>query len=877
MNAVLASIRNARRRAANDEGGYLLLYVLGIIGLTSVLVIALLGLALTSAKVAKMEAQVAKESRAADGALEAQISAISARDGEVCELPETRTVMASSVSPEVEVRCTPLGVADNGDAPLDGPDVEIVGTTPYAGNVPRPSEGTLTNPNLVVQSKDRPARFDSDVKVTGGAAPDRTDGGSPAVQAAGQYTQGVTVGGSGCGVLDQVGSRFRIQDSGVDGHPTCGTDPKLTVASPFDTSGLVRPLFGRNFDCSSGRVVLAPGSYSPADITALNGLLGVPSAATCRVVFEPGIHYLDVVDTSRTGPSRNWLTIANPRAEVVGGVESGAEFPRACEVGPGIPGVRIVLSARSAIRHDAGQVALCPSFNGDATLPALSQSSIVDTQPQMTSVTTPGATPHFGSADNIRPDRTDWAFTEMCGNWALGGDWFTGFYWYTTCPEKRFTTTWESAGSGPLNTARVLLDVRERPVLVPNSWPDTPASFHQIDLQVQFDVRTGAGATCSTSKMPVGRSYGESNQTMAYDLKSGSCATTLTDQAQFNGAQVTAIFSAPNQSQGLWLDVRDMHLETNVAALVGNGTPEGSDWTNPGGAKVRDGSSASVNQPSAGIPVTVWESAERVTRKFTLTGFGLAGSGLSPDDHVRTLGVQLAGPANEISYLADPVDGGSTTLTITAADGQTCQPPAGSATGQTYGQSNAFIRYDLIAGGCAGVVNKASQLEGAKVELSIRSGCATPQLPFPPAGSCSSVALPKVDQMVLVVGTDTYKGVTPYSSISVDTANHTSFDVFGPVELPKSDLDVLWKGTTYARPLFAGRLQVNGLGVRQIGPEQGSVCCILDDDVAVLVATVGGNTRAQAAIRVDPAAPGSATSRRPVEILSWKLCVRTGC
>ena len=82
MNAVLASIRNARRRAANDEGGYLLLYVLGIIGLTSVLVIALLGLALTSAKVAKMEAQVAKESRAAGGALVAQISAINQRINE---------------------------------------------------------------------------------------------------------------------------------------------------------------------------------------------------------------------------------------------------------------------------------------------------------------------------------------------------------------------------------------------------------------------------------------------------------------------------------------------------------------------------------------------------------------------------------------------------------------------------------------------------------------------------------------------------------------------------------------------------------------------------------------------------------------------------
>jgi len=35
--------------------------------------------------------------------------------------------------------------------------------------------------------------------------------------------------------------------------------------------------------------------------------------------------------------------------------------------------------------------------------------------------------------------------------------------------------------------------------------------------------------------------------------------------------------------------------------------------------------------------------------------------------------------------------------------------------------------------------------------------------------------------------------------------------------------------------------------------------------------------RAQAAVRVNPATTGSPTARRPVDVLSWKLCGRVGC
>ena len=45
----------------------------------------------------------------------------------------------------------------------------------------------------------------------------------------------------------------------------------------------------------------------------------------------------------------------------------------------------------------------------------------------------------------------------------------------------------------------------------------------------------------------------------------------------------------------------------------------------------------------------------------------------------------------------------------------------------------------------------------------------------------------------------------------------------------------------------------------------------------VLVARVDGQVRAQAAVRVNPATTGSPTARRPVDVLSWKLCSRVGC
>ena len=883
MNALAKAQRLVRRRARRDEGGYLLIYVLGIIGLTSVLVIALLGLALTSARVASLEARLAKEARAADGALESQVADVAGRGGDVCGDPTTwpRTVAASAVSPAVEVDCTFGGVSDNPTDFLPGPDVEIVGTggaaDRYTGGIAVPAVPGVSNPNFVVAGSSAAATFSSDVFVKSGAGPNR-GAGTPAVDVAGQYQQGDQVGGAGCGALGTSGPH-QITDAGGAGQPTCGSVEQINVQPPYVVDA-VPTVLNRPMSCPS--VSLVPGRYTPGDISKLNAILS--GNTPCTVVFQPGVHYLDVFDASRTGEARNILTISNKNAKVIGGVPTPTmTFPNACESGATARGVRLVLSARSAIRHTGGNVALCPEHQDGSALPVLEQSASADTQPTFDAVVSSA----FTNSGALAPGSTGWATTTMCGGWFN----FGGIN-YTTCPAKSFATRWTSAGSGPLTAANVLIESQQWPQL--QAWLpfDDPGSHHSIDLKVQFTV--SGTVNCTTELMPAGRSYGG---TIAYPLLNNvagnTCAGLLTDQAQLNGAVITTSFQTTyNPPQGLRLDVRNVRLQTNVFTLTGAsaGTSDAAWGATVAEARTPNNNSASVAQSGAGQDPTwlagggAWAPTAHVTRTFSLNSLGLP-PGLNATDRINRLAVMLRGPANELSYLADPVDGGLTKVELLKSTGEVvCSTPEDLLT-RAYGQSNQYQRFDLITPGNCASLQTVDQLQGLNLRVSFRTGCAYLSginAPVIVGDDCASVPIPKVDSVSISVGTDSVSARPPYSSVSVDVADQTSFDAFGPVLLPRSDLDVRWVGTTswpsgISRPVFEGKLQLHGLGVQQLGPRQGVVCCVVGRDAAVLVARVNGEVRAQAAIRVNPAVIGSATSRRPVEVLSWKLCSRVGC
>ena len=69
----MSRLLERRARARREQDGYVLMLVLGAIGLTSVVVVALLGLALTSSRVTVSQRETAREQRAAAGALEAAV------------------------------------------------------------------------------------------------------------------------------------------------------------------------------------------------------------------------------------------------------------------------------------------------------------------------------------------------------------------------------------------------------------------------------------------------------------------------------------------------------------------------------------------------------------------------------------------------------------------------------------------------------------------------------------------------------------------------------------------------------------------------------------------------------------------------------------
>ena len=910
----VAAVRRRHARHGGDasissQGGYLLLYVLGIIAFTSVVVIALLGLALTSARVAAMEARVARETRAADGALEAQLAGVSASGGDVCasfnptQNGGEKTVKDFSGGIDVQVSCGRSGVSDNPTATLDGPDVELVGQTPYTGGVtPIPAVAGFSDPTLVVAGVaggPRAARFESDVYVTRGAAPTAATG--PAVWVAGQYQQGATVGGSGCGALEVAGVQ-QIVDGGGAGVPTCGTAPNIapSVQPSLPSSG-----GGRSIACAPGGTVqLDQGTYSSADIKALNAIFGGTQA--CTVIFKPGVHYLDVYDDSKADPAaRTTLTISNKNVQVIGGQPlAGGTFPIACDAKK--KGAQLVLSPRSAFRHTGGRVALCPRYVGDdgrslsdpvpasaTALPVIIQSLTQDQQPTWAGL---ASSANFNDPANLAPGSTAMArgrIRTCIPHWFLMSSCTNA----GAAQQPTFTSKWATNGDGPLKSARVLMNLMEYPSGADGA-DDDPASYHEVDLRVEFTLTTVSSGSCSTGSMYSGRAYGE---TMAYDLFSGACSTFLAgkNQTVLNGASLSATFSSatPNADSGildpmlfgLRIEARNVRLSTNGFTVVGSGTPQvranmttGTPpipltWSNPSAVHDADNSVASLSgQVSGPLPVSSWANESGVVADFTVQNLSLP-SGLNADDGVKRLGVLLRGPASptdKVPFLTDPNDNSELDITLLRADGtEVC-----TAHRSSYSQSNQFIRYDLLdASGCAGKISKAGELQNAKLRFRVKSGCAQPKTVL--AGQCVSVNFPKVDQIALDVGTDSVSARPPYSTVTVDVASNTSFNVFGPVEMPISDLDVHWAGDPGTRPIFDGRLQLHGLGVTQDTPSAsvGAVCCSLRGTDAVFVARVNGAIRAQATVRVAGDVVGTETARRKVDVLSWKLCGRAGC
>ncbi len=900
-----AGLRRVRRRdLSDDQRGVALIFVLGAIALTAVVLVALLGLSLVSARLAASQEQQARARRAADGALETGIGRLarSVENNPCTDVPAGSKVSApheldaDGDAIEVELRCRPLPLpmqtlpSTPSPEVLGGPGVEIVGPT-YGGSLTVPTGG-IADPTLVATGAD-PVRFDADVTVGRGADVRSTTAGTVGATVAGQYEQGALgVGGTAgapCGTLLPSAGSAQVSLSDRDQTPECNSTDAQTLAPRRGTLFTATESIdvGTTPACPSGSAVVAfdHGRYNAVETAKLNDLLN-GSCPGKTFWFRPGKYLFDVNDASAMSApgavagDRHALVIDDPTAKVVFGASSGwdatsgataADFPRACDLSRS--GASIQLTSRSTIRHRQGRVAICPFIN-DATnspYPAIVQGDSSPSQPILVSTTGLPASRRLSTSTYC----VDWWF---CDRVSL---------------VRSFTTTWGSAGSAPLDSAVFLIQTTEGPPV------HQATSFIRLTLQ-----NTAMGITCRSGPVAAGRTHG---QYLAVDLMAstaaGQCGDVLRGRSEsvFDGATVTV---------ELWVDEREpascglppgcqisftigqIALRTNMVGLPAT-TASSSSWGTPTGAINRgDGVSARVAQaacPLVSGDIRCSDDLPATTRSITVGGFEPNTVGLADDAPVEHLGVRLESPDSGQSWASDPVD-------MTSVQGVLSLPAFGttpartcSVTEQGFARSRRAVHVDLFreGGTCRPMVEQVGELRNATVAVSIRADCMWFGAMRAPIidGRCNQVRLPEFDRIQLDV-TAALRQRPPSALVSIDAstaASGSSFNVFGDTLAPDLDLDLRWRGLVTNLPVFGGVMSVRSIGSSQAtGATMGVVCCSPPPVTTLLLeAIIDSAVRAEAQLYVGrpgsavtpPAVPpATAQPRRLVSVRDWRFC-----
>ena len=126
-------------RGRTDQRGFALLLTIALMGFFAVLTVALLGLTLNSTGLSTLQAQQAKEQRAAESALDTSINAIRGtaigdQDGENCNSDVPTNVTFDGVAPTVTCTGMPPSGAYRPPAPSD-PSLKVIGSGSYAGGL----------------------------------------------------------------------------------------------------------------------------------------------------------------------------------------------------------------------------------------------------------------------------------------------------------------------------------------------------------------------------------------------------------------------------------------------------------------------------------------------------------------------------------------------------------------------------------------------------------------------------------------------------------------------------------------------------------------------------------------------------------------------
>ena len=878
----------ARRRSSAAQGGFALMTVLAVLALTSLIIVALIGMAFTTVQFASSQADAARRTRAADGALESAIATMGeSTDSSMCPgVRDGSTVTFDNGTPsagdddDVVLTCVDAAVSLDPTAPLGGADVKVVGN----------SGSTLTS------SGSEALRFDADVSVRRGADVS-TSGSGPAVALTGQYVQGQAgPGGSGtdCTVLDAAAGNPAQSIRDRDDDPACGDTSVADLAvAPQQLVNIDDPIAAptRTVPACPGSAVveLLPGRYDALQTSALNKLLDGSCPGKVfwfRPSTDPARPAVFAFDANPHRAGGAALVVDDPTARVIVGQPTGgsdaaaaqaAPFPAACD--RSVSGASVQLSGRMALRHLAGRVAICPAWNGSDPLPALVQVPDASVDP----VTVAASSDNFrlangqngGPALMARPDDSSIEATAAFNCAWSGND---------TCTAGFSATFANIPGVDQLRSVEVNVATRETP---PAPWPTVP---RRVVIQL---VGAGGAQICQTAAMEGGRTNW---QLSSYDLMSDSnCRSALNSKgpSALEGATVNVRYTyGPDGcvlgfdwvygwtlSCGERLSVRGVRLAVN-AAVAEASSASGAGQSNPSAALRDDADATRAAQESCGItafPCSFDTPGTNHDIEVSDLRFGNGVSG--PPSSLRLVVKNTRSAAYGQSWVSDPIDDSRTEIRLTLAGGASC-----TVTTPGYAHSAQESQYDLLKGGapgCAGLISDVSQLQGASVRIRYTTGCAWiggGRAPVGADGRCATVTLPET-QYVALTATTTAVADPPPSQVTVDVADGTDFHVFGATTLPRSRVDLRWTGASDPAdtPLFFGSLVAASIdSTMTSGASMGVVCCERPRSDRVRVeAAVDGTIRAVAVVSIAARPDGAPGHLIGVE--DWQLCVHRSC
>lgn len=444
MTILLRAFRN-RRSGIGDQSGFALLATLVVILFTSILVMAVLGLSITSTLYSTQQLQRDSATRSADSAMETAVSVLR-KEGKALGTPQRD---CGHLFPNGSNGLPSVAAEDGGDVVLDckslTPDVPMIPTDDkltsegvyLVGNDYGSAHGTIdpttfpwtsalgasggsvasalaaSDAALVASGPDalpftNPVTVHSTAAVLRDPVSGSTEQNGPAMTVGAAYSQGNTgplpkpnLKADWCGILSPNGlstvgptpatqivsrpdaplcssvagqqlSADSAEDAGADNLWPAEKRAQLDRSSQVVANCNAVPTNGdpaaQVIRRGGDLISFPPGAY---DVGALNRWFG--GGCTGKVFwFTPGTYWFGCGPGQATpatcdAANGDALRINDPTSVFVFGAENswGAPtlaqvrktFPKACN--PDVPGVAITLQSRTAIRHDAGQVAVC--------------------------------------------------------------------------------------------------------------------------------------------------------------------------------------------------------------------------------------------------------------------------------------------------------------------------------------------------------------------------------------------------------------------------------------------------------------------------------------------------------------------------------------